>query len=338
MGVAWAPFVGTFLARISRGRTVGQFVLSTLFLPALWGMFFVGVFGASQIRMQNMAEASVEVGSHIVNLYNQSYNDRLFDHLASFGGFPWTFFMTIIVLVSIIVFFVTSSDSASFVIDMMAANGIENPPVTQKIFWALTEGAAACALLLSGSASGTTASIDAVKNVPIVLGMPLSILLMWTAWGIVTMCKEDLGELKISRRHFRFFLFHVNRNLVLAILFPFLPLGRLAAKLWNGSPLGWTMFFGVLWSFVPGFLLMAVLEPAFVPLSAAAFVLLAVSTTLVRASVREYVGIGGGLVPDICAVFLAFPFAVAQAASEMDVGDRIERKLTDTVPVFSPRV
>merc|ERR1739844_55401 len=98
-----------------------------------------------------------------VRLYMLGTEDVLFEHLQAYGDKGYSGFITILTLICIVLYFVTSSDSASYVVDIMAANGTEEPPLVRKIFWAFTEGAAACALLGSASEESPKAALEAVK-------------------------------------------------------------------------------------------------------------------------------------------------------------------------------
>jgi choline-glycine betaine transporter len=158
--ISWGPFVGTFLARISKGRKLGNFIISSLILPSVWSFIFMGIFGAAQIRITNQAMAAGltgcssatapcpeliygslanktligynvpnldGTGTHwqpvadgTVRLYNLATENVLFEHLQAYGGQDWSTFMSVIVLICIVLYFVTSSDSASFVVDIMA--------------------------------------------------------------------------------------------------------------------------------------------------------------------------------------------------------------------------
>merc|ERR1719384_688208 len=138
----------------------------------------------------------------VTRLYMLGTEDVLFEHLSSYGNADWATFMTFITLTCIVVYFVTSSDSASFVVDIMAANGVEEPPLMQKIFWAFTEGAAAAALLLSSDKDNPTAALNAVKALPIILGLPFTFLLFWMCQGLLIVCREEMGELSIARKCF----------------------------------------------------------------------------------------------------------------------------------------
>merc|ERR1719203_1753712 len=143
------------------------------------------------------------VADSTVRLYSLATEDVLFEHLGSYGGKGYATFMTVITLICIVLYFVTSSDSASFVVDIMAANGIEEPPLVQKVFWAFTEGGAASALLLSAGDENPKAALNAVKALPIILGLPFTFLLFWMCQGLLIVCKEEAGDMDIDRKHFR---------------------------------------------------------------------------------------------------------------------------------------
>merc|ERR1712137_615646 len=143
-----------------------------------------------------------------------------------YGGQGWATFMTVITLLCIVLYFVTSSDSASFVVDIMAANGIEEPPVIQKIFWAFTEGAAAAALLASAGEESPKAALNAVKALPIILGLPFTFLLFWMCQGLLIVCQEETGVVPIERKNFAVFLFNFELESVESMLVPFVPLGQ----------------------------------------------------------------------------------------------------------------
>merc|ERR1711862_690132 len=133
--------------------------------------------------------------------------DVLFEHLQTYGGKGWGTFMSIITLTCIVLYIVTSSDSASFVIDMMAANGRPEPPLLQKIFWALTEGVAAIVLIqVADEDKETNVAMTTVQILPIVLGLPFTFHLFYCCQSLLVICKEETGQLAINRKNFKNFL------------------------------------------------------------------------------------------------------------------------------------
>jgi len=373
--ISWGPFVGTFIARISKGRRLGPVIIASLILPSLWSFAFMGVFGASQIRISNQAITATQecvrnlpsssgittsdpcfftgtcagctftygskadpskfgwmvpedkakgiqggwkpVTGSVTRLYNLGTEDVLFEHLGSYGGKGWATFATVITLTCIVLYFVTSSDSASFVVDILAANGQEEPPLSQKIFWAFTEGAAAAALLLSAGDDNPKAALNAVKALPIVLGLPYTFHLFWCCQSLLLICKEEAGELAIARKNFsNFLLFNLQPMSLVSFIFPFVPLGTVASQAWGGSRiLSWAAF-GAEWAFFLIMLCLGAADKAFFSMAIAAYFCFALTAAAVRSSVRELLGITGDLVSDACACCFYLPFAMGQMAGE----------------------
>jgi len=350
--ISWGPFVGTFLARISKGRTLGNFILATLIVPSLWSFIFMGTFGAAQIRITNQAKAAGLTGdsslpeliygsladksvigynvtdangvfSHwqpvddgTVRLYSLATEDVLFEHLQSYGGEGWSFFMTIITLICIVLYFVTSSDSASFVVDILAANGMENPPLAQKIFWAFTEGAAAAALLASANDDDPGSALNAVRALPIILGLPYTFLLFWMCQGLLLVCREESGDLMITRKNFTVFFINLEPTSFLAILVPFVPLGEVAAKTWNGSKVFYSLAFGAVWTSMIVFICLSAVDSAFGMMAVSIYFMMGLAVAGLRVAMRNKLGITGDMVSDACVCCFAFPFAVGQLAAE----------------------
>lgn len=150
--VAWAPFVGMFIARISKGRTFKEFILGVLFVPTLMTFFWISVFGGSGLLLE-LATPGI-----LSDPVLEDASTSLFVFLKSF---PFYTFTSILGIFMVSVFFVTSSDSGSLVIDSITSGGKLDAPVGQRIFWALIEGFVAIALLLGGGlAAMQTASVS----------------------------------------------------------------------------------------------------------------------------------------------------------------------------------
>merc|ERR1711959_77567 len=332
------------------GRKLGNFIVATLILPSLWSFLFLGVFGAAQIRISNQAIAAGlngtssaltygsladkakigynvpnanGVGTHwepvadsTVRLYKLSTENVLFEHLQAYGGENWSVFMTVITLVCIILYFITSSDSASFVVDILAANGRPNPPVTQKVFWAFTEGAAAAALLASAGDDSPKAALNAVKALPIILGLPYTFLLFWMCQGLLIVCKEESGALQIERKNFVTFIINLEPMSFLATLVPFMPLGKVASETWGGSRTHFSVAYGTLWFFMIALLCASAADHAFAYMAAAAYFMMGLSVAALRSAVRTKLSISGDFISDACACCFAFPCVVGQMAAE----------------------
>ena len=152
--IAWSPFVGMFIAKISKGRTIRQFINNTLTIPIIYAFMWFCFMGGAGIKMERDAalagvtcnstlggRGAVESFNGLYRLSCRDKDDMWFDLIRSYGhstGFKD--FMSVISLIGILFYFVTSSDSGSLVIDCLAANGSPEPPVLQRIFWAFTEG------------------------------------------------------------------------------------------------------------------------------------------------------------------------------------------------------
>ncbi len=162
--IAWAPFIGTFIARISKGRTVREFVLFVLLLPTLLCLIWFSAFGGTAIH-QFLTEGYTGV-TEKVEIYN--YELALFK---MFEGLPLTTLLSCIGMTLTIIFFVTSSDSGSLIIDIIAAGGKVDAPVPQRVFWCTAEGLVAIALLLGGG-------LKSLQAASLATGFPFAIVLL----------------------------------------------------------------------------------------------------------------------------------------------------------------
>jgi len=145
--IAWSPFVGVFIARISRGRTVREFVVGALLVPTIVGFLWFTVLGGTGIHRQRTVGDLVPDGGLVAEV-------ALFDTL---GNLPMGTVLSVIALILVVVFFVTSSDSGSLVVDMLASGGHPNPPTWSRVLFAVLEGLVAIGLLLAGGADGLSA-------------------------------------------------------------------------------------------------------------------------------------------------------------------------------------
>jgi len=160
--IAWSPFVGMFIARISKGRTVREFVLGVLFLPALFSTIWLSVFGGSALFN------SLQGNGAAMATYNEL--GQTVAMFAMLEQFPLGAVTGILATILVITFFVTSSDSGSLVIDHLTSGGKHDVPKTQRIFWALTEGAVAAVLLWGGG-------LNALQTAAITTGLPFAVIL-----------------------------------------------------------------------------------------------------------------------------------------------------------------
>ncbi|MDH6679466.1 choline/glycine/proline betaine transport protein [Rhodococcus sp. LBL1] len=183
--MSWAPFVGMFIARISRGRTIREFVFGVLLAPTLIGSLWFTIFGNSGIlRQRNEGDMTGADGS-------VDTNTTLF-HLL--GGLPLATLTSVLAIVVVVFFFVTSADSGSLVIDILSSGGeLETPKVT-RVYWSVLEGVAAAVLLLVGGAG----SLTALQTASIATAVPFSIIMVLAC---VSMLKAFRYELATRPRY-----------------------------------------------------------------------------------------------------------------------------------------
>lgn len=167
--IAWAPFVGLFIAKISRGRTIRQFVFGVMFVPTIFTFLWFSIFGDTALNMI-MVEG-------YTTLIQQVQDDNAVALFRLFDQLPWSGFISFITVILIITFFVTSSDSGSLVVDSLASGGHPNPPTWQRIFWASVEGLVASALLIGGG-------LGALQTMSITSALPFAIVLVIAALGL----------------------------------------------------------------------------------------------------------------------------------------------------------
>lgn len=165
--ISWAPFVGVFIARISRGRTVREFVAGVLLVPTAVTMLWFTVFGGTALYRELFGEGGL-VGTDETGAATVDTEASLFGML---DGLPAGTLLSVGALILIVLFFVTSSDSGSLVVDMLASGGDPEPPRWSRVFWGLLEGAVAVALLLAGG-------LSALQTVAILIALPFSIVML----------------------------------------------------------------------------------------------------------------------------------------------------------------
>lgn len=166
--IAWSPFVGTFVARISRGRTLREFILGVLLVPSLLTFFWLTVFGDTALYQQ------IHGQQDLVSVVSAAPSTAIYALLAEL---PLATITAPLAALLVALFFVTSSDSGSLVVDMLTSGGNPDPPVWQRIFWAVTEGVVAGVLLLLGG-------LRALQSAAISAGLPLLLVLFLLCVGL----------------------------------------------------------------------------------------------------------------------------------------------------------
>ena len=182
--ISWAPFVGIFIARISKGRTVREFVLGVLLVPSLLTFFWMSVFGGTALSMELGALQGTISGA-----VSEDVATALFVMLQQL---PLTGITSLVGIVLAVVFFVTSSDSGSLVVDSIASGGKLESPVTQRVFWAATEGIIAAVLLLGGG-------LQALQTAAVASGLPFAIILLVMCYSLYRGLNQELAFIEGQR-------------------------------------------------------------------------------------------------------------------------------------------
>ncbi len=177
--VSWAPFVGMFIARVSRGRTIREFILGVLLVPTGFTLVWMTAFGNGAIHMI-LVDGATELGT----LVNSNVSQALFAFLERM---PLASITTPIAMIMVILFFVTSSDSGSLVIDILSSNGSDKGPVALKVYWASIEGIVAIVLLLAGG-------LGTLQTMAIASALPFTIILLISTYGLFKTLSIDLQK------------------------------------------------------------------------------------------------------------------------------------------------
>ncbi|WP_419782273.1 BCCT family transporter [Malaciobacter marinus] len=167
--IAWAPFVGLFIAKISKGRTIRQFVVGVMLVPTIFTFLWFSIFGDTALHM-------VMVQGYD-SLITEVQNDKAIALFKLFERLPFTEVISFLTVFLIITFFVTSSDSGSLVIDSLASGGAIHTPVWQRSFWVILEGVVASVLLIAGG-------LGALQTASIVSALPFAIIMLIAGVGM----------------------------------------------------------------------------------------------------------------------------------------------------------
>ncbi|TPE44222.1 BCCT family transporter [Pontibacter mangrovi] len=176
--ISWAPFVGIFIARVSKGRTIREFILGVLIVPSLLSFLWMTVFGSTALH-------EVLAGNNAVaEAVAADISTALF---VFFEQLPFSTVLSVIGIVLVAGFFVTSSDSGSLVVDSLTSGGRPDSPVGVRIFWALAEGAVAAVLLIGGG-------LQALQTAVILTGLPFALILLLMCYSLYRGLSEELAE------------------------------------------------------------------------------------------------------------------------------------------------
>ena len=177
--ISWSPFVGMFIARISRGRTIRQFVTGVLFVPAGFTLAWMTVFGNSAIDMI--------LHQGVTDLSDAIRADSSLALFVFLQQFPLTGLLSAIAILMVVVFFVTSADSGSMVVNMLSSGGVDRTPIWQRIYWAGLMGLVAVVLLLAGG-------LSALQTVAIASALPFAVVLIIACYGLLEALQLDMQK------------------------------------------------------------------------------------------------------------------------------------------------
>ncbi len=184
--IAWSPFVGMFIARVSRGRTIREFIIGTLLAPVGASIAWFSIFGGSALYY------IVETGNE--PLAEAGTVDAMFVLLDQLPlAHSATIFLSLVGVLVVTIFFATSSDSGSLVVDMLTNGGDPHPIWQQRMFWAITEGAVAAILLVAGALAAAGDPLVALQTASILAGLPFSVVLILICWGLVRQLGREPG-------------------------------------------------------------------------------------------------------------------------------------------------
>ncbi|SDO27148.1 glycine betaine uptake BCCT transporter [Alkalicoccus daliensis] len=178
--ISWAPFVGSFIARVSKGRTLREFVLGVLLVPSIVGFLWFSIFGGSAIFLEQNGIAAIS---------ELATEEALFGVL---DNYPMGAFMSVIAITLIATFFITSADSGTFILGMQTTNGSLTPPKTVKLIWGLMLSATASILLFTGGLEG-------LENAMIVAALPFSIIMILMTWSLIKSLRIEKAALDAER-------------------------------------------------------------------------------------------------------------------------------------------
>ncbi|RAZ81192.1 BCCT family transporter [Planococcus halotolerans] len=174
-GISWAPYVGTFIARVSRGRTIQEFIIGVLAVPSLLGILWFTVFGGTAMDMQM---------NGVADIAGPSQENQELALFLMLQNLPGGLILSVMALLLIIIFFITSADSASYVLSTLTSSGAITPGKTVRLAWGLLIAATAAALLLSGG-------LQALRSIAIIAALPFSIIIVVMAFSLLKGLRRD---------------------------------------------------------------------------------------------------------------------------------------------------
>jgi len=338
--ISWAPFCGIFIAKISRGRTIRQFIMGVMTAPCVYTFLWLTIFGGSALRVEreaalegitcdSMKDLKVPDPGQKLRLSCRGTNDMWFDLMDQYEGIGPL--LTFLSLIGITLYFVTSSDSGSLVVDSLADNGTQEPTIVTRVFWAFTEGATATALLMSGGDH----ALKSLQTASIITGLIYTVVMCYMMMSLYKYVAKEKGVLK----HYGWEqwklpliqMFHrpdfaaVPAHL-LYLVCPSLGFGPVARKAHGKGKGGWTtalmmgVFFYGAWALL---IIQAITRAVDAPVhnlhcvAWACLTVFAVMGALLRCKVRSIYGIEGDLIGDFFAMSI-WPSVIFQLREQLE--------------------
>ena len=183
--ISWAPFVGMFIARISRGRTIREFMIGVMFVPTTIAFFWLCIFGGNAIYLELNADGGVGTAGIAQLVRDWNLPSALYGTIERLTDVAWlNWIMAALATFLLATWFITSSDSGTLVITTMLSMGDDDPPVRFRIIWGLGEGFVAAVLLMAGG-------LAALQTASIAAALPVSVIMLLMTYGIVKSLHED---------------------------------------------------------------------------------------------------------------------------------------------------
>ncbi|XP_065670241.1 trimethylamine transporter [Hydra vulgaris] len=338
--VSWSPFVGMFFAKISRGRTIKEFITYTLTVPIFYTFLWLTVFGGAGLAMERKAEVlniSCEMyNTSLFPTYGPKYiketfgvhrlscrlsTDMWFDVIEQYGEIGSA--LHVLSIVGLILYFITSSDSGSLVIDCLSANGNPDPPILQRVFWSFTEGATATALLKAGGKN----ALIALQTASVCAGLPYTFILNFACVSLWRILKIEAGDLDEEAGKWHVGLFDCFttklrfKNTLLTTIAPWYLLAETATKV-EAKKKAYFAAYSIFYAFLfYGWITLMVCETIVDGISYAGWVILVIFfgyACRVRGSVREKYKLQGNIVEDFFSLCLLYPCAILQIHEQVD--------------------
>jgi choline/glycine/proline betaine transport protein len=182
--ISWSPFVGMFIARISKGRTVKEFVLGVILIPTVLSFVWMSVFGGSALFLQSHG---------IADITSAVQDDVATAMFVMLENFPLAGLLSLAAIVLVTIFFITSSDSGSLVVDHLTSGGKLDSPTPQRVFWAIMEGVIAAVLLIGGG-------LTTLQTASVSTGLPFALVLLIGVYSLyIGFTQEAYVESAVKR-------------------------------------------------------------------------------------------------------------------------------------------